>query len=194
MPQYPLNQQAEIWLPRQIMAVAGDIDTGKDNFRNASVDKYLNMLDNLASGDRSAVTPAIWYDAECAAVIAACLHLHKGPGVARKGGREVRRGFTNRHDVADTDFRAIDRKQGRGLLFNIADHGVYFGHGFECLRFDLCSATGDNDPRVRTTLSCLANGLTGMADRLIRNRATVYNDEVARIAQLLSQSMAFCQV
>ncbi len=103
MAQDPLDQGAEARRAGQIVAVACHIDPGQDNLAMALLDEPRDTVDRCAGGDRAAVAASERDDAECAAVVAAVLHLDKRAGVFGKGVGELRRGFAHRHDVGDAD-------------------------------------------------------------------------------------------
>ena len=73
-----LYQSPQIGLPRQVVTVTGDVDSGQHYFGYSFVDQLLDMFHHLSGRDRPAVAAAIGNDAKGAAMVAASLHLDKG--------------------------------------------------------------------------------------------------------------------
>ena len=76
----------------------------------------------------------------------------------------------------------------------IAEHASHFRHVSKRLRFDLRRAASHPHPRIRAALMCLANGLPGLADRLIGHGTAIDNDNVVMASKLLSQGVALGKI
>src|SRR3546814_19915075 len=95
--QYAFDQKAERRLAGKIGAIARDINAGQHDFPIASINQRLDLVDHSARGNGAAVAAPIRNDTECAAMVAAILHTHKGAGVIGKDADQMRGGFADRH-------------------------------------------------------------------------------------------------
>src|SRR3546814_11287381 len=86
--QYAFDQKAERRLAGKIGAIARDINAGQHDFPIASIHQRLDIVDHSARGDGAAVAATIRNDTECAAMVAAILHLQQGTGVIGKRSEE----------------------------------------------------------------------------------------------------------
>ena len=108
MPQDLLCQQAQFGRPRQIRAIAGEVDAGQHDLGMTALDQRADLIDHRAHRHRPRIAAAIGDDAKGAAVIAAVLHLHECPGQALgESVQQMRRHLAHRHDVGDRDFLGV---------------------------------------------------------------------------------------
>src|SRR3546814_4567752 len=88
--QYAFDQKAERRLAGKIGAIARDINTSQHDFPIASIHQRLDLVDHSARGNGAAVAATIRNDTECAAMVAAIMHLNKGAVVIGKAADKMR--------------------------------------------------------------------------------------------------------
>src|SRR6476620_2295947 len=81
LPQDRFDQGSGPGLARQISAVAGDVDACQHDLGMAGFNQALNLPDDACYRHRPGIASSERNDAERAAMIAAVLHLHEGPGM-----------------------------------------------------------------------------------------------------------------
>ena len=168
-----LHQRAEPGRARKILAIAGEIDAGEDDFAIAARAQRAHLRNHLAHRHRTRIAAAIGDDAEGAAVVAAVLHLHEGARVTFDAIDEMRGRLRHHHDVVDDDLLLGRDAEGRArqhvpvrapdlcaeLLLVAQDQG-HLGHVREAGGLGLRRATRDHDARRRPLALEPADGLT----------------------------------
>ncbi len=187
------DQRTELGCPRQIGAVAREIDPGQHHFAIAIVDDPANLFDHLAHRHRARVSAPKRDDAEGAAMVAAVLHLHVGTGASLNALDQVPGGFFHRHDIVDGDLLvqadAEIRNAGEhASCFNpggamhlcvVSNHAVDFRHGGKVVRAGLRGAPGDDDPHLRPFALEPADGLARLAFGLTSDCAGIDDHHIA---------------
>src|SRR5690606_36008208 len=161
-----------------------NVDAGQHDFGIAISDKLFHLFDNQTHGYGAAGTAAIGDDAKSAAMVAAILYLHEGPGASVHALDEMAGSLAHAHNVVDLHL-VIERRakdHGRvtfGLeLVVIADNEVDFFHVAEGAGLGLGSAAGNDDTGVRMVPPRLAHGLLGLPDRLLGHRPGTDDERV----------------
>ncbi len=172
MPQDAFDQRGEGGRPRQVGAVAGEINAGQHDFAVPGIDERGNPVDHRTRRDRTAVPPPERNRAEGATMVAAVLHLDERTHMIGETRGEMRRGRAHGHDVLHLHWRRRGPRLGQ-QFFGIADHAVDLGHRREASRVDLCRAAGDRNLGIRMRAPRLADRRAGFGNSRIRHSTTV---------------------
>src|SRR5262249_40374891 len=164
-------------LAGQIRAIVADVDARQHDLGAAGLDQATHARDHLARGHRAGWAAAIGNNAECAAVVAAVLHLHVGTRTRAHALHERVRRLAYRHDVVHANARRVAEVESvegvRLHLLGIADDAIDLRHVGEALRLDLRRTSRNDKARGWVLAPELADGLAGLAHGLGGDRAGV---------------------
>ena len=119
------TSRPSVMSPGRSRTVRGDVDARDHDLGVARFDEAAHLRHDLAGGNRARGSATVGNDAECAAMVAAVLHLHIGAGPRAETVEHGMRRLAHRHDVVDHDPRAVAearaRETSRAHLLGVAD-------------------------------------------------------------------------